>query len=74
MIEKTSNGGLQARIGSRFKAAIDEIIDKRLQNGKSKDRVSIEKITHMIVRHKLWKDISQDIIIATEEDINRYGK
>ena len=66
--------GNQARIGERFHKEISKIQGSRLVNGKSKDRISMEKITNMIARHDLWRKISEDIIKAEEEDINTYGK
>jgi hypothetical protein len=73
MVEK-NNGGVPARIGKRFHEEIEKIKDARLKNGKSKERPSTEKITNLIVRHKeSWKYISNDIINAEEEDVNRYG-
>ena len=50
------------------------IKDKRLRNGKSKDRVSTEKITNLIVRHSSWEQISNKIIEADEEEVNKFGK
>lgn len=65
----------QARIGGRFHEEIVKIQDARLRNGKSKNRVSMEKITNMIVSHKeAWEIITKDIIQAEEEEINNYGK
>lgn len=72
--KKTGNGGRQARIGFNFLADIEAIKDKRLLNGKSKERISTEKITNMITRHNLWKNICGDIIEASEEELNKHGK
>lgn len=68
------NGGKQARVGVRFHEAIEEIVDLRLKAGTSKDRVSVEKITNMIIKHKFWKSLSQDLVNAKAEEINHYGK
>ena len=68
------NGGVQCRIGTNFYKAIEEIKDLRLRNGKSKDRVSSEKITNMIIRHADWKNIFNDMVNCPEESINIYGK
>lgn len=65
---------VQSRIGGKFRRKIEEIKDARLINGKSKDRISTEKITNMIVRHNDWSKISKHIIEAKEEEINTYGK
>jgi len=70
-----SRGGVQSRIGYSFHSEIEKIIDARLLNGKSKDRVSIEKITNLIVRHKdAWSKIKLDIINAGQEEIDMHGK
>lgn len=70
---KTTNGGRHSRIGDNFYKKVEAIIDTRLKNGKSKDRVSIEKITNLIVRHKAWDEIEKEIINATEEEVEKYG-
>ena len=68
------NGGVSSRIGVRFYKEVEAIKDKRLRNGKSKDRVATEKVTNLIVRHKLWPEIAKEIIEADEEEVKRYGK
>lgn len=78
MTGKEKNGkkgnSVQSRIGIKFYKAIEEIKDARLRNGKSRDRLATEKITNMIVRHKeAWKVISNDLINADEEEINKFG-
>lgn len=70
----SKNGRKSSKIGEKFYKAIEEIKDKRLLNGKSKDRISTEKITNLIVRHKYWKELSNDIINIDEEEVERYGK
>ena len=75
MVDKTKKkGGVQSRIGERFYEEVERIKNKRLKNGKSKDRVATEKITNLIVRHKLWPEIAKEIIEIDEEEVNRYGK
>jgi len=69
-----SKGGKQARVGSRFFDEVEKIKDARLRNGKSKERISSEKITNLIVRHVMFKQISEEIINSKEEDVNNYGK
>ena len=68
------NGGVQSRMGIRFYKEIELIKDKRLRNGKSKERVATEKITNLIVRHKLWPEIAREIIEANEDEVKKYGK
>ncbi len=69
-----NNGGIPSRMGARFHKEIELIKDKRLRNGKSKDRVSTEKITNLIVRHTSWPKISNEIIEADDEEVNKFGK
>ena len=66
-------GGVMSRIGERFYKEVESIKDKRLLNGKSKERTATEKVTNLIVRHKLWPDIAKEIIEADEEEVKRYG-
>ncbi len=74
MVDKTKKkGGVQSRIGERFYEEVERIKNKRLKNGKSKDRVATEKITNLIVRHKLWPEIAKEIIEADEEEVKKYG-
>ncbi len=73
MVKIKKNGGVMSRIGERFYKEIERIKDARLKNGKSKDRVATEKITNLIVRHSLWKDIANEIIEADEKEVNKYG-
>ena len=68
------NGGVPSRVGEKFYKAVNLIIDRRLKNGKSKERVAIEKITNLIVRHKLWPEIAKEIVEANEEEVKIYGK
>ncbi len=61
-------------MGKRFSEEVEKIIDKKLLNGTAKERVSIEKITNLIIRHSSWPDIANKIIKADEEEVKRYGK
>lgn len=75
MIEK-SNGTQQSvncRNGRKFYDEIERIKDQRLRNGKSKDRVSTEKITNLIVAHKGWSTLAEEIIELSEEEVNKHG-
>lgn len=67
------SGGKLSRMGYKFYEAVENIKNARLINGRSKERTSTEKITNLIVRHKLWKQISGDIMIVEEEEVNNYG-
>ena len=70
---KATNGGKHMRIGLKFHKDIEDIKDERLKNGNSKERVSTEKITNLIIKHDSWGYIRQDLIEAPEEEINQYG-
>lgn len=75
MSGKTLNGlqSIQCRNGRKFYEEVEKIKDKRLRNGKSKDRVSTEKVTNLIVSHKGWEGIAADIIEISEEEANKHG-
>ena len=66
--------GKQSRIGEKFYKEVELIKDKRLRNGKSNERVATEKITNLIVRHKLWPEIAKEIIEIDKEEVDKYGK
>ena len=66
--------GKQSRIGGKFYKEVEAIKDKRLRNGKDKDRISTKIITNLIVRHDLWSDVSKKIIEADEEEVKEYGQ
>ncbi len=69
------NGGRTARIGDNFHEAIEKIRDEKIRNktSKSRDRISTEKITNLIIRHKSWPEISQHIELASESEVEQYG-
>lgn len=69
------NGGKASRIGEKFHKAIEKIKDMKIENktSKSRDRVSTEKITNLIIRHKYWPEILKNIVDAPEEEVQRYG-
>ena len=73
MAKIKKNGGVMSRIGERFYKEIERIKNARLKNGKSKERVATEKITNLIVRHKLWGDIANEIIEVDQKEVNKYG-
>lgn len=72
MAEK-KNGGTTTRIGKRFHKEIEFVKDERLAKRKSKDRVSSEKLTNLIVRHKFWPTIKEDLIIAEQKEVDQFG-
>ncbi len=65
--------GKQSRIGEKFYKEVELIKDKRLRNGKDKDRMSTKIITNLIVRHNSWPEIAKKIIEADKEEVNEYG-
>lgn len=71
-------GGKPARLGLVFHEKIEEVKDKRLLKTiklkTCKDRISTEKLTNLIVKHKLWPEIEEDIINATEEEVKKHGE
>ncbi len=69
------NGGKMSRIGEKFHKAIEGIRDMKVENktAKSRDKISTEKITNLIIRHKYWPEISKHIADASEEEVQKYG-
>lgn len=62
--------GVQARVGERFLEELEDIKIERIKNQKSKDKISTKMISDLIVRHKNFKLIKQDIIELSEELLN----
>lgn len=73
IVRNKKNGGIQARVGLKFYQEIEKIKDLRLRNGNSRERVSTEKITNLLIRHNFWQDLINDIIEATDEEVNKLG-
>lgn len=72
--EKKKTRSHAARLGSNFFKKIEDIKDARLKSGKDKERISTEKVTNLIVKHKKsWNDIEKDIINATQEEVEKHG-
>lgn len=72
-MEKNQTRSHAARVGTKFFEKVEKIKDARLRNGKSRDRVSSEKITNLIIKHKLWPEVEKDIINATKEEVEEHG-
>lgn len=66
------NGKL-SRMGQRFHEEVKAIKEARLKNGKSKEEISTVKITNLIIRHKNWKKIFNDIIKLEESEVEEFG-
>ena len=67
------SGGIMSRMGEKFYKAVETIIDKKLLNGTARERVSVEKITNLIIRHDRWPEIAEKIIKADAEEVKKYG-
>ncbi len=65
--------GKQSRIGQKFYKELELIKDKRLRNGKDKNRMATKVITNLIARHNSWSEIAKKIIEADEEEVKEYG-
>lgn len=50
------------RVDVRFNKELEDIKDKRLKSKIDKKRISSNKITSLIPRHKLWEKIKEEII------------
>ena len=72
-MEKKKTQSHAARLGTNFFNKVEKIKDARLRNGKSKERISTEKVTNLIVKHTLWCKIEKDIINATEQEVEKHG-
>lgn len=72
-ISNKRNGGVTSRIGKKFFQEVEKIKDAKLRNGTARDRVSTEKITNLIIRHKNWQEILTHIIEANAEEVKKYG-
>lgn len=53
---------ITSRIGEKFSEEIEEIKDKRLEEGIDKKRKSTRVLTNLIIKHRDWKKIKQDTI------------
>ncbi len=71
--EKKKTQSHPARLGSNFFKRIEEIKDVRLRKGSDKERISTEKVTNLIIKHKFWSEVEKDIINATKEEVEEHG-
>ncbi len=72
-MDKKKTQSHAARLGTNFFNKVEKIKDARLRNGKSKERVSTEKVTNLIVKHRFWEEVEKDIINATQEEVEKHG-
>jgi len=66
-MKKEKKYGKMARVGELFQKEIKDINKKRIEKGKSEDKVSTEKISNLIVKHYEFKKIKKEIINLEEE-------
>lgn len=68
--KRNGNGvpNILVRISTRFNQEIDEIIQKRREN------ISKPKTTELIIRHKLWNKIKEDLMNFDLEEEEKYIK
>lgn len=62
--------GVQQRVGHRFDQELEDIKVARIKNNKSKEKISTAKISNLIVRHKSFKKIKEDIIELEEDKLD----
>ena len=51
-----------ARLGKDFEAELDEVRAERKERGIDEKRISNQKLTNKIPKHKFWKKIKEDLI------------
>ena len=66
--------GKQSRIGQKFYNELETIKDRRLRNGKDKERMSTKVITNLIARHDSFLEIAKKIVQADEQEVKEYGQ
>ena len=59
------------RIHKLLADKLDNIRDKRLDLGNDKKKISDRKLTGLIAKHDLWKEMEKDIINLDPHRINR---
>ncbi len=69
-----TNGGKPARIGIKFAEEIENIKIEKIKNNTSKEILSTEIITNLIIRHEDWIKLKKAIIKLTKEEINKHAK
>ena len=67
---KKNKYGVQQRVGHRFDEELEDIKVARINNKKSKEKISTATISNLIARHKNFKKIKEDIIEIEEELLN----
>ena len=51
-----------ARIGEDFSKELEFVKDQRIKTKIDKKRKSTKRLTNLIVKHKFWKKIKEDLI------------
>ena len=52
----------KVRVGDNFKKEIKKIKEKRINLGMDKKKKSIRVLSNLLVKHKLWSIIKEDMI------------
>ena len=73
MVDSGKKGGVQSRIGKRFHEEIQKV-RKRILFKTSLNNLSMEEVTNLLTRHKLWTQLAEDVGNIKEEEIKQYGK
>ena len=68
-----TNGGVMTRVGKKFHIEIESMKILRIKKDKSKSFLSTEKITNLIIRHKLWAQIKEDVANLNKDEVEQYG-
>lgn len=66
--------GKHCRIGEKFHEDLIRILDERAKKGGIRVIVSMEKLTNLMTRHKLWGEIVNDLMKVNEEEVKEYVK
>jgi len=64
-------GGYPTRVGEKFHEEINGIMIGRIKNGKSKEKISSEKITDLIARHKDFAKIKEEILNIDDKELEK---
>ena len=70
MAEDKKKYGVQQRVGERFFKEVDDIKIGRIKNGRSKEKPSMRVVSNLIVRHKNFQQIKEEIIELEEGLLN----
>lgn len=60
--KKLQTKNILTRIGEEFNKELEEIKDKRKNQGLDKKRKSTRKLTELIIKHEVWPKIKKDLL------------